>query len=171
MLHKVEKLMFICLWAATEGAGGLLGAAFQYLQGGNQEGRAKLFTQMRGRRIHNSHKLNRERFQKKKNNTMRIMKNWNRHPESLWDLSPWRFSGRNWITLSNLLWFQCWPRFEEQVGTETSQGSFQFSSSVTHTVMVKNKNHSEISVLKESRCILHARLENGSTSSIYSHNL
>lgn len=84
--------MYDCFWTVRKGVGECLEAAFQYLQESNQESRAKLFTQMLGGRKDNSYKLN-----------------W----ESLWDLSPWRFSGCNWITLSNLLWFQCWPCFEE----------------------------------------------------------
>lgn len=144
MFQKEGKLMYICLWRAREGVEGILKAAFQYLQGDNQGSKAKLFPQMLGGRIDNSPKLNWGRFLldiKKKKITMNIMKNWNRSPERLWDRSPWRFSGCDWRTLSNLLWFQCWPCFEERVGPETSHGSFQFSSSVTHTVMVRNKKH------------------------------
>lgn len=40
---------------AREWVGGLLGAAFQHLQGGNQEDKAKLFTQMLRGRTDNSH--------------------------------------------------------------------------------------------------------------------
>lgn len=52
----------IHLLIAREWVGGLLGAAFQHLQGGNQEDKAKLFTQMLRGRTDNSHPLNWGRF-------------------------------------------------------------------------------------------------------------
>lgn len=67
---------------AREWGGGLLGAAFQYLQGGNQADKAQFFTQMLRGRIDKSHPLNWGRFHldliRGKKITVKLIKNQNR---------------------------------------------------------------------------------------------